>query len=98
MTVASQTSPPKATPPQNYLVPTEQSPRNQLGKELLPFLICSMNRPTDIQEPEEHTTTTANEETIIPPLAIAARLIEGGLIRDKETNEVYLPLTSTVVL
>ena len=33
-----------------------------------------------------------------PPLTTATRLIEEGLVRDEQTNELYLPLTSTVVL
>ena len=40
--------------------------------------------------PNGHTTT--------PPLTTATPLIEKGLVRDEQTNEVYLPLTSTVVL
>ena len=34
----------------------------------------------------------------MPPLTITTRLIEEGLVRDEKTNELYLPLTSTVVL
>ena len=33
-----------------------------------------------------------------PPLTTATPLIEEGLVRDEQTNELYLPLTSTVVL
>ena len=42
--------------------------------------------------------TTPNGLTTIPPLTTATPLIEEGLVRDEQTNEVYLPLTSTVVL
>ena len=35
---------------------------------------------------------------IAPPLTTATPLIEEGLVRDEQTNELYLPLTSTVVL
>ena len=42
--------------------------------------------------------TTPNGLTTTPPLTIATPLIEEGLVRDEQTNEVYLPLTSTVVL
>ena len=42
--------------------------------------------------------TTFNGDTTTPPLATATPLIEEGLVRDEQTNEVYLPLTSTVVL
>ena len=42
--------------------------------------------------------TTPNGFTTTPLLTTATPLIEEGLVRDEQTNEVYLPLTSTVVL
>ena len=42
--------------------------------------------------------TTPNGDTTTPPLTTATPLIEEGLVRDEQTNEVYLPLPSTVVL
>ena len=42
--------------------------------------------------------TTPNGLTTTPLLLTATPLIEEGLVRDKQTNEIYLPLTSTVVL
>ena len=42
------------------------------------------------------TTRTGN--TTASPLTTATPLIEEGLVRDEHTNEVYLPLTSTVIL
>ena len=51
-TVASQTSPPKGTQPQNYLATTEPPPGNQTGNEPVPFLNCSKNCPSDIRNPE----------------------------------------------
>ena len=41
--------------------------------------------------------TTPNGNTTTPPLTTATSLIEEGLVQDEHTNEVYLPLTSTVV-
>ena len=41
--------------------------------------------------------TTLNGDTTTLPLTTATILIEEGLIRDEQINEVYLPLTSTVV-
>ena len=41
---------------------------------------------------------TLNGDTTTPPLTTATPLIEEGLVRDEQTNEIYLPLTSTVVL
>ena len=42
--------------------------------------------------------TTLNGDKTTPPLTTATPLIEEGLVRDEQTNEVYLPLTSTVAL
>ena len=42
--------------------------------------------------------TTPNGDTTTPPVTTATPLIEEWLVRDEQTNEVYLPLTSTVVL
>ena len=95
---ASQTSQPKRTPPQNYVVATEHPPGNQTGNEGVPFLNCSMNSPTDVQKSEQHVTTTITEDTTIPPLTLTTPLNEKGLVRDEQTNEDYLPFTSTVVL
>ena len=97
-TVANQTSPLKGTQPQNYVVTTEQPSGNQAGDEPLPFLNCSKNCSTDIQNSEQHVTTTLNGATATPTLTTATPLIEEGLVRDEQTNEIYLPLTSTVVL
>ena len=42
--------------------------------------------------------TTPNGDTTTPPLSTATPLIEEALVRDEQTKEIYLPLTSTVVL
>ena len=42
--------------------------------------------------------TTLNGDTTTPIFTTATPLIEEGLVRDEQTNEIYLPLTSTVVL
>ena len=42
--------------------------------------------------------TTLSGDTTTSPLTTATPLIEEGLVRDEQTNEIYLPLTSTVVL
>ena len=42
--------------------------------------------------------TTPNGDTTTPLLSTATPLIEEGLVRDEQTNEVYLPLPYTVVL
>ena len=77
---------------------TEQSSGNQTGNEPVPFLDCPKNSSTNTQNTEQHVVTTPNGLTTTPPLTTATPLIEEGLVRDEQTNEVYLPLTSTVVL
>ena len=57
-----------------------------------------MNSSTNTQNREQHVVTTPNEQTTTPPLTTATPLIEEALVRDEQTNELYLPLTSTVVL
>ena len=42
--------------------------------------------------------TTLNGDTTTPSLTTATPLIEESLVRDEQSNEVYLPLTSTVEL
>ena len=90
--------PPKGTQPQNYVATTEHPPVNQTGNEPVPFLNCSKNCSTDTQNPEKHVMTTLIGDTATPILTTATPLIEEGLVRDEQTIEVYLPLTSTVVL
>ena len=98
MTLASQGSPTKGNQPQKYVSATEKPPGNQTGSEPVPFLSCSNNCPSDIQEPEKHTTTTPTGDATIALLTITTLLIEEGLVTDEQTNEFCLPLTSMVVL
>ena len=96
--IATQTSPPKGIQPENYVTPTEHHPEYQTGNEPVPFLSFSNSCPTDIQEWDKHTTTTFTGDITITPLTITTSLTEEMLVRDKQTNEFYLPLTSTVVV
>ena len=95
--VASQTSSPKGTQPQNHVDTTKQS-SGKTGNEPVPFFDCPKNSSTNTQNTEQHVVTTPNGLTTTPPLTTATPLNEEGLVRDEQTNEVYLPLTSTVVL
>ena len=97
-TVASQTLAPKGTQPQSHVVAKEQPSGNQTGNEPVSFVNCSKNSSTDIQNTEQLVVTTLNGDTTTPLLTTATPLIEEGLVRDEQKNEVYLPLTSTVVL
>ena len=98
MNVASQTSPPSGTQPQNHVATTKQPSGVQTGNEPVPLLDCSKNSSTDIQITEQHVVTTIIGDTTIPPLTTTTPLIEEGLVRGEQTNEVYLTSTSTVVL
>ena len=80
------------------MVATEQPSENQTGNEPVPFFDCSKNSSSNTQNTEQHVVATPNGDTITPPLTTAITLIEEGLVRDQQTNEIYLPLTSTVVL
>ena len=80
------------------MVATKQPSGNQTGNEPIPFLDCSKNSSTNSQNTEQHVVTTLNGATTTPPLTTATPLIEEGLVRDEPTKEIYLPLTSTVVL
>ena len=77
---------------------TEHPPENQTGNEPVPFLDCPKNSSTNTQNTEQHVVTNPNGHTTTPPLTTATPLIEERLVRNKQSNEVYLPLTSTVVL
>ena len=96
--IASQTSPPKGTQPQNHVDTTERPLANQTRNEPVLFLDCSKNYSTNTQNTEQYVVTTAIGDTITPPLTTATPLIEEGLVRDEQTNELYLPLTFKVVL
>ena len=80
------------------MVATDQTPGNQTGNAGVPFLDCSKNSSTHIQNTEQHVVTTLTGDTTTPPLTTATPRVEEGLVRDEQTNEIYLPLTSTVVL
>ena len=89
---------PKGTQPQNHVDTTERPSGNQTGNEPVLFLDCSKDYSTNTQNTEQHVVTTSNGDTTTPPLTTATPLIEEGLVQDEQTNEVYLSLTSTVVL
>ena len=77
---------------------TEQSSENQAGNEPATSLSYSKDSSTITQNAEQHVVTTPEGDTTTSPLTTATPLIEEGLVRDEQTNAIYLPLTSTVVL
>ena len=95
--VASQTSPRKGTQSQNHVDAREQS-SGKTRNEPVPFIDCPKKSSTNTQNTDQHVVNTLNGLATTPPLTTATPLIEEGLVRDEQTNEVYLPLTSTVVL
>ena len=96
--VASQTSPPKGTQTQNHVDTTENSSGIQTVNEPVSFLDCSKTYSTNTQNTEQHVVTTPYGDKTNPLLTTATPPIEEGLLRDEQTNGIYLPLTSTVVL
>ena len=77
--VASQTSPPKRTQPQNHVDTMEQS-SGKTGNKPVPFLDCSQNSSTNTQNTKQHVVTTPNGLTTTPLLTTATPLIEEGLV------------------
>ena len=90
--------PPKGTQLQKHVDATEHPPGKQTGNEPVLFLDCSKKNSTKTQSTEQHVVTTPNGDRTTPLLTTATPQIEEGLVRDEKTNEVYLPLTSTVVM
>ena len=82
----------------NHIIATEQPLGNQTRNKPVQFLSCSNICPADVQESEKHTLTTFTGYTTTPPLTITTSLTEEKLMRDEQTNGLYLPLTATVVL
>ena len=83
--------------PQNHVKATEQPPGNQTVNEPVQFLSCSNSCPTDIPETKNHKLATFGGDTTIPTLTITTPILK-SLRRDEQNNELYLPLTSAVVL
>ena len=87
-----------ATTVEYHVIATMQPPGNQTGNEPVRILSCFKSCPSDIHESENLKLTTLNGDTAIPRLTIKTPSLEERLVRDEETNELYLPITSTVVL
>ena len=75
----------------------EQPSKDQTENELVHFVDCSKNSSIDIHNSGYHVTTTLNGDTTLLPLTTTTPLIEEGLVRLEQTNDVFLPLTSRVV-
>ena len=74
-----------------------QPPGNPTGNEPVPLLSCSNSCPTDTQKSGKHTQSTRTRDAIIPALMITTPRNEEMFVRKEQTNELFLPLNSTVV-
>ena len=90
--------PPTGIQPQIYVVALEQPIENQTRYDPVWLLSCSNICPTDIQDSEEPKTTIITGDTTILPFMITTPLIEENMLRDGQTIELYLPITSTLIL
>ena len=96
--VESQTLPMKDTSSQVSVSSTEPLLGNQTRSALVPSLIDSEKPNTEIQRNEIKMTTYHNEDDNISLPVITISQIEERLVRDKITNELYMPLSSTIFL
>ena len=96
--VESQTSPIKETSSQVSVSSTEPLLGNQTSNPLVPSLNDSKKSSSEIQRYETDMTTCDSGDSNISPPPITISQIEEGLVRDDCTNELYMPLSSTIVL
>ena len=96
--VESQTSPLKETSSQLSVSSTEPFPGNQTRSPPVPSLNDSEKPNQENQANETDMTTYDNGDDNIPPPVITISQIEEQLVRDETTNELYMPLFSTIVI
>ena len=96
--VESQTSPIKETSSQVSVSSTEPLLGNQTRSALVPSLNDSKKPDSKIQRNEIDMMICDNGDDNISPPAITLSQIEERLVRDDITNELYMPLSSTIVL
>ena len=91
-------SPNKVTSPQVSVSTTEPLLGIQTRSALVPSLNDSKKPNSEIQRNEIDMTTCDSADDNISPPAITLSQIEERLLRDDSTNELYMPLSSTIVL
>ena len=96
--VESQTSPMEETSPQISVSSTQPLLGNQTRSELVPSLNDAKKPNSEIQRNEIDIMTCDNGDDNISPPLITISQIEERLVRDGTTNELYMPLSSTIVL
>ena len=96
--VQSQTSPMRETSSQLSGSSTESLLVNQTGSTPVQNLNDSKERQSEIQRQEMKMTANDNGDDNISPPKITNSQIEEQLVRDDITNELYMPIFSTIVL
>ena len=96
--VESQTSPMKGTSCQVSVSSTEPLLGNQTRSALVPSLKDSKKPNSEIQRNETDMLTFDEGDDNISPPVITISQIEKQLVRDDITNELCMPLSSTIVL
>ena len=94
----SQTSPIKETSPQVSVCSPEPLLGSQTRSALVPSLNDSKKPGSEIQTDEIDMTTCDSTDNNISPPPITISQLEERLVRDDSTNELYMPLSSTIVL
>ena len=96
--VESQTSPIKETSPQLSVSSPEPLLGSQTRSALVPSLNDSKKFGSGNQTDEIGMTTFDSTDNNIYPPPITISQLEERLVRDDSTNELYMPLSSTIVL
>ena len=96
--VESQTSSMKETSSQVSVSRTEPLLGNQTRSALVPSLNDSKKPGSEIQRNDIDMMTWDNGDDKTSPPAITISQIEERLVRDDSTNELYMPLSTTIVL
>ena len=96
--VEAQTSPIKKTSPQKSGSDTESLLENQTRSIPVQCPNDSNNQQNEIQRNEIGLTTYDEGDDNISPPEITTSQIQEQLVRDENTNELYMPLSSTIVL
>ena len=96
--VEAQTSPIKHTSPQKSGSDTESPLESQTRNIPGQCLDDSNKQPNEIQRNETSLTTYDEGDDNISPPEITNSQIQERLVRDENTNELYMPLSSTIVL
>ena len=96
--VEARTLPIKVTPSQKSESDTESLRENQTRSIPVQCPNDSNKKQNEIQRNEIGLTTYANGDDNISPPEITTSQIQEQFVRDDITNEIYMPLSSTIVL